>query len=558
MVLAAATLDPLGFFSGDAGIKYLQAEAFARPGPWPRAVDWPAAPLDPEMRWLPLSLVPVRGRPVSLFPWPYPLAAAALEPVAGDRALRIVPALAALLAAALCGLLSRRLGGRGSVAAALALAATPLAFYGAAVWEHSLLAAAVLACLVALTHALEEGRGWGWWALAGLLAGAAGWIRSEGFLMVAVTALPLLAVRGRRLRDLGAAVGGAAAGLGLGAWGQHLVLGAWLPVHLTANVARRGVLSGPFLAGRWGTVRALFVPDAWCGLAVTVWLAALVLALRARPGRSGAARAAGFVAVATALVAAVVAPAVRVLAGRSPAEAFPVASATATWVALAAVPLLLALGGAPVPGHRARVRRVVGGVAAFYTVAYLAGGPLAGGFQWGARFFLPVALVLAAFLAAAPVERLAADRPALAAVAATVAAGVAVQLLGLAFLAHVSRDHREFSRVLARVTGEGEPVATDTHYLPELGAPLWEHRLFLLLGRPDDPGELVERLGTAGVAGWSWASCDDANLGLTEPVVAAARREGWEIASLRTLRSAGRTLTVIRFSRRASPSGPGG
>ncbi len=559
MVVAALALDPLGFFTGDAGIKYLQARAFASPGEWPRAVSWPAADVDPGMRWLPLSLAPVDGRPVSLFPYPYPLAAAALEPVAGDRSLRLVAALAALAAAFFTGLLARRLGGRMAAGAALALAATPLAFYGAAVWEHSLLAAVAMACLLALARALEEGGGWRGWILVGLLAGAAGWVRSEGFILVALAGVPLVAAGRERVRPFGAAVAGAVAGLGLGSWVQHLVLGAWLPVHLTANVTRRGVFSGPFLENRWSNLRMLFVPDLWCALAVAAWIVALVLALRPRDDRvSAAARTGGLVAVGSALVAAVVAPAVRVLMGSSPAEAFPVASATAAWVALSAVPLVLAVGGGSHTASGIRVRRVVGSAAALYTLVYVVGSPLGGAFQWGARIFLPVALVLAALLAAGLGRKLAGDRIAILAVVAAVAAGVAVQLLGVAFLAHVTRGHREFTRTLERTTADGEVVVTDTHYLPELGAPLWERRRFLLLRGPEDPPDLVARLAGAGIGGWTWASCDDSNLGLTAPVRAAAAGGGWEITALRTVRTGGRTLALLRFSRPGSPTGPDG
>ncbi len=330
-------------------------------------------------------------------------------------------------------------------------------------------------------------------------------------------------------------------------------------MHLTAHVTRRGVFSGPFLETRWSTVRTIFAPDPWCALAVAAWTVALVVAVRSRDDRAAAAaRTGGLVAVGSALVAAVVAPAVRVLMGSSPAEAFPVASATAAWVALSAVPLVLAVGGGSHTASGIRVRRVVGSAAALYTLAYVVGSPLGGAFQWGGRIFLPVALVLAALLAAGLGRKLAGDRVATLAVAAAVAAGVAVQLLGLAFLAHVTRGHREFTRTLERTTADGEVVVTDTHYLPELGAPLWERRRFLLLRGPEDPPDLVARLAGAGIGEWTWASCDDSNLGLTAPVRAAAAGGGWEITALRTVRTGGRTLTLLRFSRPGSPTGPDG
>ncbi len=554
LLLASWTLAPTAFFAGDAGPKYLQAAAFARHQSWPRTIPYPAHVIDPSFRYLPVSMTAVHGRAVSFFPFLFPLIAALGYPLAGRRALLVLPALAALIAAWLVGRLAARLGGGQRAVlptAALALAATPLMFYGSCIWAHSLVAAVVLGALELSLAALgSQAPRDGTWIAAGILAGIAGWIRTEGFLFLALAAVPFVWQRDRTgLRGSLAAGTGGLLGVAAGAVLQRLALGAWLPVHIV-HVMDRHVFSVPFLTARFDTIRHLFVPDPWCGVALLIWFVALILAFW-RPHAASTTLLA-MTAIAAGLAAAIGAPVVRFLEGTSPASAFPVRSATAVWVLLAALPLALARARPRDPAPR-RAAMVIGSVAAGFVLVFILASPVDGGYQWGARLFLPVVLMLTALLAA----RLAALRhPARlerAAIAATIAAAVLVQLFGMALLVHVTRGNAAFEAALASQTGPGETVVTDTFYLPELGAPIWSARRFLLLKSAHDVADLLGRLHAARVRTWVFASAGDVNLGLAPHIERAARTCGWRLATTRVLQLPGRTLTLARYTPSSSP-----
>ncbi len=557
MLFVTSTRTPAGFFSGDAGPKLLQTQAFAAGGPWPRAITYPARPLDPGLKNLPVSMTSVHGRVVSFFPFLYSLIAAPGYPLFGVRAFLIVSVLSALLAAWLAGWLAARLsGGRVPVAMgmALVLGTTPLMFYGSCMWAHALMAAAVLGAMALVLAALDRGtRRETIWLLAGLVAGIAGWIRTEGFLFLALAAVPLVWRRNREgVRDSAAAGVGGILGVVAGAVLQRLTLGAWLPVHIVAVMTGRHVYEVPFIMCRLKTVRRLFVPDLWCGLALAVWLIALVLAVRRPTARST--RLAGMGSIAAGLVAAVVAPGVRLLGGTSPASAFPVRSATAVWVVLAALPLLLAHGHRHTRDeHRAAI--TVGAVAGGFAVVFLVASPVDGGYQWGARLYLPVVLLLTVLLASRLPGLRDATRLDRAAVAVTIVSAVAIQLFGMALLVHVTRGNAAFEAALAAHTTPGEVVVTDTFYLPELGAPIWSRRRFLLVTSAHGLPDLLARLRAGNVRTWVFASANDANLGLSTRLSLRAAADGWRPVKAQVVHLPGRELRLIRYAVALSGSG---
>jgi len=553
ILIASMWLRPTAFFSGDAGPKYLQEQAFEGKGPWPRSIPYPAHAIDPFYRWIPVSMAVVNGELVSFFPSAYPLTASLISPIFGDRAFRILSALAALVSAWLVGRITLQLGGKPPfilLTAALALSATPLMFYGSCLSEHALMAVPVLGAVALLLQGIEARAAPPWlWFLSGIFVGTAGWIRTEGFIFTALAILPWLTMRNRRgfNASLTLAVG-TAAGLVTGATLQRLAIGAWLPIHLVAVFKERHVYSVPFLVARGQTIRNLFVPDPWCGVAIITWLAALFLAV-VRP-KHRPTRLAGLVAVASALLAAVVVPMARFLQGVRPASAFPVRSATTVWILLSVLPLILSRSRQS--GHTQRRTGVVlGAIVIAYVVLFLVGSPVDGGYQWGARIFLPVVLMLTALLMArlqavdhmTRLERLA--------VATALAAGICIQLFGMALLFHVTRGNAALQTALTSDTTVGDVILTDTFYVPELGAPIWSSRRFLLLRSDDDIVPVLDGLRTTSVEKWTFASADDVNAGLKQRIMSAASSLGWRLTGTRTLHLPGRQLTLLDFTGRA-------
>jgi len=553
MVLAALTLSPRDFFAGDSGAKYIQAEAFAWGKGWPRAIPYPARELDPALQHIPVSMVSVDGRLASFFPFAFPLLAGAGLHIVGERALLLLPAVAALMAAWLVGLLAKRLGGGpsgGVLAASIALAATPLMFYGACLWEHSLMAAVAVGVAERVVRAIEgAGDRWLVWATAGFLAGIAGWVRTEGFVLLAIVVVPLAILgRHRGIWPTLSTTMGAALGVGAGALVQHMVLGRWLPIHLVACVVNRNVYRGGFLADRLRTIRNIFIPDPWACVALGLWLLAVVLAVRRRSFLRMGARTWGALAVAGGLAAALGAPVIRFFLGVSPSLAFPVRS-TVTWVALSALPVVLA-AAAPVEEDARSKHRFVAGLCVWYVVSFLIMSPVDGGYQWGARIFLPVALWLTALMASRLPRSMGAARWARVAIASALAAGVLIQILGMALLVHVTRGNHSLVEAFARSTRPGEAVVTDTFYLPELAAPLWRERRILFVGHQSGLPQVLERLRTSRVKQWALASCDDANLGLLQGVrnTLATSEAPCRQVGFRTFRVGSRVLTVAEFS----------
>ncbi len=496
-VALVAFLPAGGFFSGDAGAKLLQAQAFADCDGPPCEIPYRARAIDPDFALRPSYTTPGREGLVSLFPYLYPVAGAALDPLFGARSLRAVSAVAALLAALVAGVLAtgdrRRPGG----AAAVVLLATPLVFYGAAVWEHALAALLVVAAVAACwpRAGRADGGAPGGPVVAGLLFGLAFWVRTEAILY----ALGLLATPGlgrrARLAVWGRLGAGMAAGLALGAAGQRLLLGRWLPFHLASNPSAGAALDGGFLTSRLRGFGELFAPDPATALAAAAWFVAMVAAVLLRHRRHAVLRVTG-AALAAGGLAAFVAPVLRVLSGGAGlAESFPLRTVTAVWLFGYALPLLHLVE--PEDRHERARDELLFNAALAPVVVYWLVSPLPGGYQWGGRYFLPTAVLLAA-LVWRIVCRAAArgDRAVAALGAAAFGASVLVQGLGLALLFHVSAGNARLCEAIAARTAPGRPVVCATRWLPEILAPVWDERLVVLAG--DDPDRLAGLLTDAG------------------------------------------------------------
>jgi len=174
-----AVIPPGAFFSGDEGIKWLQVDSLRRHGWTSLAIDPPGGELDPAGDYIPAFLIRAHGEVRSIFPALMPALASVPYALAGSRAIYVVPALAALLCLVAAARLAQFVLPHpwAAVAGIASVAATPLVFYGATFWEHSL---AVMFCVAAMIPLCKLSTGSGAAArfrmgLAAELLGPAGW-----------------------------------------------------------------------------------------------------------------------------------------------------------------------------------------------------------------------------------------------------------------------------------------------------------------------------------------------------------------------------------------------
>jgi hypothetical protein len=384
------------------------------------------------------------------------------------------------------------------------LAATPLAFYAIAFWEHSLASAIVVVGLLLVVEGERGGTCMPWrWGTLGLLVGLGAWVRSEvAFLAPVLLVAAVWQGRAARPRSLLALAGGCATGLAGGAAVQAMTIGRWLPLHATYH-AGSSLWTHDFLASRLASLGQFAAPHWSAGLAAAVAGGGD----HAQPSgsRSRAGERAGIAAVAAAVAAATVVPAVRWLSGAAPTDAFPVSAPAATWVVLSALPLLL--WGQPRAALHDRRRLLLAAVAVSSIAAVFVARPVHA-FEWGGRFFVPAGLLLLALTASLPVAASGRRKLHRVAVVVAVATAVAVQSLGLVLLHHGATTHQAITAELLAFSEAGEPIVTDSYMLPLLsGRGWWQRRLLYATGRPG-----VERLAASfarnGVDRWTYASLE--------------------------------------------------
>lgn len=180
-VLGLIILIPEAVYSGDIGLKYVQARALAASGYESLAIPYPGAGVDPSGQLFPLEppfVFVVNGAPQSIFSPAAAVLQAPAAAVAGIRGLTLISVLsgACVLLAAMA-LVGRE--DRTALAFVLGLG-SPLWFYAVNGWEH---APAVACTTVAFAVALR-GRGPGLAMLAGGLVGAGSTLRDEAFLLL--------------------------------------------------------------------------------------------------------------------------------------------------------------------------------------------------------------------------------------------------------------------------------------------------------------------------------------------------------------------------------------
>ena len=355
-----------------------------------------------------------------------------------------------------------------------------------------------------------------------------------------------------RTTGLAAALGGgtgAAAGALAGALVQRLTLGAWLPLHLAYHSTpfTRG---GHLLGERVATFFATMTPDPVTSVASVMWVAALVSALGPQLRESTASRVLGVGAVAAAIVAALVAPGLRWLAGARPTEAFPYAAPIAAWILLA--PLPLAIGVNP---DRVRDRRwqVIALLAIAFIVAVSLAKP-ARSPEWGHRLLLPsVLLATTALLALEPLSA-AAPRRVRTATLAALAAALVVQAGGVALLGHGIATHAGVVRSVLVATADGDVILTDTAMLPLGAGADFASRRFLFCASNGALAEALGRLSAGGEAGFVFATVGGLSQASLEPAATLAWPGGRWHRSNRDVRMVGRhSVAVSHYVRDGAP-----
>ena len=479
-VALLATLVPLeGFWITDDANRFIQTANFAAHA----RVDivHPGGRFDPAGRHVPLGGHHFQrrdGRLYSFYPFVFPLLAWPLYALAGTPGLYVLPVLGFAACAALLalGLVQRDVSPRHAPWLAVALtSSTPLVFYALTFWEHTL-AAGLFAGGTWL--AFRAGRllhaGFGSWAGAGALLGAATVLREEGYVLTAAFALGWAVSRPGRRSALWGILAGWTTVL-LPWWAVNLSLfGNPLGLHAAVYAALPGPPDVFNAAGRLtDTVRAVWVyllqwhPDWRWAVAGSLPLVFAVFAgLAATPGartwwlRIGAlALAAAGCATLTTLTLLDPAPLAGTLYRQSLLPGVPVAalvlvSARSLWKSgTPASRCLLALCAAGVGGLCLSLRTADMGII------------------WGPRHFLMLvpALLILAWEAAEALTREAPGRG-----ARNLARGLIATLLGIGLLlqAHgigLLAARKRATRDLAAAVTAMRPAAvvTDVFWVPE-------------------------------------------------------------------------------------------
>jgi hypothetical protein len=184
VILVLVLLPTHVFYSGDAGIKFVQVQSLVRSRWRVASIVYPGRTIDPDVRFFPIPEFSFVMEDEVYFH--YPLTFAALSSlfyaVLGQRGLHVLPLVSTLLTALLVYRWMRICAPRWAVVSVLLLGlATPMLFYSLVFWGHTV---AVLLTTIAV-YLLGQGGAkspWWWKVVAGALLGLACWIRSECYL----------------------------------------------------------------------------------------------------------------------------------------------------------------------------------------------------------------------------------------------------------------------------------------------------------------------------------------------------------------------------------------
>jgi hypothetical protein len=203
-IFGLAILAPESVYSGDIGVKYVQARALAEQRFTSLELPYPGEFLDPERHFFPLRppfVMTADGRTQAIYSPSAAILQAAAARMAGIRGFIMV----SILSAALILFCAWKLAppGEGILLLVMLGIGGPLWFYAVSGWEHApgvALSTAAFACAVRLRRS-------GGALLAGALLGAGAALRDEAVLLAPGLLVCLWMAR-REVRPLAAAVGG--------------------------------------------------------------------------------------------------------------------------------------------------------------------------------------------------------------------------------------------------------------------------------------------------------------------------------------------------------------
>jgi hypothetical protein len=207
--LGLVILAPEAFYSGDIGVKYVQARALVKQRFTSLDIPYPGRYIDPQHSFSPLQppfVMKTGGQTQAIFPPASALLQAVAIAVAGLRGM-IVLTIAAGAVVLLCTCALAPPPQRVAVAVAVGVG-SPLWFYAICGWEHAPAIAFGIAAFALAMRARLESLSAGTAAVtAGALIGAGAALRDEVVLLLPGLLL-LIWIRARRWRPLGWAVGG--------------------------------------------------------------------------------------------------------------------------------------------------------------------------------------------------------------------------------------------------------------------------------------------------------------------------------------------------------------
>lgn len=522
-----------GFLSGDSGTKYLQARAVVERGPLTPWVEGPALDLDPSFRWQEPFLLIRKGHLVGVFPWLFAVLTAPFLRLFGLPGLYVLPALSMAVVFLATSAIGRALGqpAGGAWSGLIAVVATPLLVYGAELWEH---APAVALSAVAAACLMDEGPSHRRSALiAAVCLVLASAMRPEAIAI----APALLVARARTLgwrtafRDAGPMAAGAAVASAVIVAMNAAVHGAAIPPQVSSNFEA----GFSYLAMRRDALLSLVLPVEQRPLFLIGFATAMAGAV---PRAERVRLLCLYTGVTLMVIAGVGVPLAHAYLTRTPwLGSFDVRSMASTW------PLVLVACCYPAVRSATGGERTVAWAAILTILLVFVTLPHPGGAQWSARFFLPAAPLVAVLA----VERLR-DRRTRGLAAVLVAASIALQLCGVAFLRQSKRENAQITRTAASLTQPGDVIVSDVFWFPEVAATLYPSRRMLFARSPDDFAAVAAAVAERGLTGFWIATVTP----MTEyvPPASFAPGAGQPFVQTRTRDAGLRSLVFYEYERK--------
>jgi hypothetical protein len=469
------------FFSGDSGVKLIQAENLISKRYSDVTLEYRGGDIDPRSEVSPFRLEPnlyvKDGRNYSVFPVLFPFLSSFFYAAAGWSGLYVLPMLSALGILVLVYAIARRFMAFPYAVACMlaAVFATPLVFYAFTFWEHT---PAVFLIMLSIFLFLRGGRT----VAAGIAGGTAVWFRSETIVLFASMLLcGLIFMKRRRAVALysAAAFAPLPALLVFNKWAY----GEWFG-HVTRNIRASargdfGIVIGEKASNLWRSLVGLNMPQrlpqesaGWgnslalvrsnTALEIACFAAIILLALCALGGRGQAENAkrktrgdrrtfcirAAFVASCV-LVVAAAAYVASFFSDRSPLITILSSGGVFSFSPFLAAAFLVPLVRFRDAEQRSVVYWLVGSSTLFIAAASMLA-PNDGGIRYGARYLLPAMpiLAVASFIVLGAVSRRPFGRAFAYAFILMVVCSLAIEARGYEILRLKKTINRRFTRAL--------------------------------------------------------------------------------------------------------------